>query len=134
MKKLIIMLALVAGVTTFSKAQGGGQQGTPEERAKASVERPNVAALNLTADQKTKVVAILTKQNKSQDSLRTAANGDFAAMGAKLTPISAANEAAIVALLTADQKKAYDAALATAKQTNPAATTVVIRMGGRRQQ
>ena len=46
------------------------------------------------------------------------------AMAPKMAPISAANEAAIVALLTADQKKAYDAALAAAKERNPAATGV----------
>ena len=50
MKKLIIMLALVVGVTTFSKAQGGGQQGTPAERAARTLDRPNMAAYNFTAD------------------------------------------------------------------------------------
>ncbi len=141
MKKLLIMIALVAGVATLSKAQGGGPQGTPEERAKASLERQSMAAYNFTADQKAKLTVILTRQNKSQDSLRTivmAGGADpqtaYPAMAAKLAPISAANEAAAVALLTADQKKTYDAALATAKQNNPNATTVLVGGRGRRPQ
>ena len=131
------MIALVAGVTTFSKAQGGGPQRTPEERAKMTVDGQRMAAYNFTADQKAKIVVILTKQNKSSDSLRAtmpalAADADRAArmqamqaMAPKLAPITAANEAAIVALLTPDQKKTYDAALAAAKERNPNATTVI---------
>ncbi len=141
MKKLIIMMALVAGVTTLSKAQGGGPQGTPEERAAATLARPNMDAYAFTADQKAKIVVILTRQNKSQDSLMTAltaGGGDrmaaMQAMGPKIAPIATANEAAIVALLTPDQKKTYDAALAAAKERNPNATTAIIRMGGRRPQ
>jgi hypothetical protein len=141
MKKLIIMMALVAGVITVSKAQGGGPQGTPQERAAATLERPNMAAYNFTADQKAKIVVILTNQNKSSDSLRTAAMAGgadpqtaYPAMAAKLAPISAANEAAIVALLTPDQKKTYDAALAAAKERNPNATTVFAGGRGRRPQ
>ncbi len=133
MKKLIIMMALVAGVATLSKAQGG-PQGTPEERAKTTIEGQRMAAYNFTADQKAKLTVILTRQNKSQDSLRTASNGDFQSMGPKLAPISAANEAAAVALLTADQKKTYDAALAAAKEANPNATTVLVGGRGRRPQ
>jgi protein CpxP len=141
MKKLLFVCAFVMGISAVGFAQGGGPQGTPEERAAASLERPNMAAYNFTADQKTKVLAILVKQNKSSDSLRTAATAGgadpqtaFQTLGPKLAPISAANEAAIVALLTPDQKKTYDAALATAKERNPATTTAIIRSfgGGRR--
>jgi protein CpxP len=141
MKKLLLMCAFVMGISAVSFAQGGGPQGTPEERAAASLERPNMAAYNFTADQKAKILPILVRQNKTQDSLRTAATAGGAdmqtampAMMAKMAPVSAANEAAIVALLTPDQKKTYDAALATAKQNNPNATTVLVGGRGRRPQ
>ena len=132
MKKVLLVCAFLVGLSTLSFAQGGGPQGTPEERAKMTVDGQRMTAFNFTADQKAKVVAILTKQNKSSDSLRAAnAGGDRAAMAPKLAPISAVNEAAIVALLTADQKKAYDTALAAAKERNPNATAVFTGGGGR---
>ncbi len=142
MKKLFIMIALVASVATLSNAQGGGQQGTPEERAQRTIDGQRMAAFNFTADQKPKVLAILVRQNKSTDSLRAtmpapAAGADrmaaMQAMAPKLAPISAANEAAIVALLTPDQKKTYDTALAAAKERNPNATAVFTGGGGRGQ-
>ena len=58
MKKTILLfaVALVAFVTT--RAQGGGQQRTPEERVKATMER--LAELKLDKDQTDKTTAVFT--------------------------------------------------------------------------
>jgi hypothetical protein len=137
MKKLLVIVALLVSVVSFSKAQGYGQQGTPEEQAQRSLDRPSVVALNLTADQKTKAMPILVAYNKAVADLRAkamAGGGDMQAamteIRPKMTTLADENEKLLVAMLTADQKKAYDAALATAKQNNPNATTVIIG-GGR---
>lgn len=109
MKKAFLVLALLAGSISFSNAQQGGfQQRSPEERAKFQTERIS-ERLKLTADQKTKVEAIFLSQNKSMDSLRTAAGqgGDRQAMFQKMQPIREQNDKKIVALLTDDQKKAF---------------------------
>ncbi len=131
MKKLVIVCALLISAVTFAKAQGG-QMGTPAERAQRSVDGPRLASLNLTADQKAKTLTLLTKLNTSSDSVRAAVGqgGDRQAMMAKMVAISGPAETTFVSWLTADQKKAYDAALAAAKEQNPNATGIL--MGGGR--
>jgi len=95
MKKLFLIAALVAGTASLSLAQGqGGQQRSPEERAKMMVERMKTTIPTLTADQETKLVNAMLAQSKSQDSLSTAIN------------------ARIASTLTDDQKKTYTAYLA----------------------
>jgi hypothetical protein len=141
MKRMLIICALLISAVSFTKAQGGGgggrgMQGTPEERAQATLASPTVASLNLTDDQKAKVLPILVAYNKAQTDAfakAQAAGGDFQAVQAELRTKAAESEKEVVALLTADQKKTYDAALATAKQNNPNAATVVVggRGGGR---
>ncbi|HCN83969.1 MAG TPA: hypothetical protein DIT07_10180 [Sphingobacteriaceae bacterium] len=115
---------------SFSKAQGG-PQGTPAERAAAALERPALASLSLTADQKAKTVALLTKLNTSSDSLMATANGDFQSVMPKRIALAAPYEAKFVSWLTADQKKAYDTALAAMKEQNPNATGLLGGRGGR---
>jgi len=108
MKKAFLILALFAGTVTLSQAQPGGQQRTPEERAKMQVSRlPET--LKLTADQKTKIESIFLSQAKSMDSLRTAGGGDREAMFAKLAPIRQETDKKISAILDEDQKKAFAA-------------------------
>jgi protein CpxP len=108
MKKLFIICALLISAVSITKAQGGGQMGTPEERAERSISRLP-ATLNLTADQKTKIKAIYLGQTKSFDSLRTAANGDGASMREKMMPMMTATNTKIATVLTAEQKPAFDA-------------------------
>jgi hypothetical protein len=134
MKRIVIVFALLISAVSLTKAQGGGgggrgPQGTPAERAQMTIDGPALTALNLTADQKAKTLALLTAMNKSTDSLRTAAAGDFQSMMPKMTAMSSATEAKFVSWLTADQKKAYDTALAAAKERNPNATGILA--GGR---
>ncbi|MBC7915174.1 MAG: hypothetical protein H7Y07_13735 [Pyrinomonadaceae bacterium] len=119
MKKILLMIAFIAGTISFSMAQGGG--GTPEERTQRNLDRLKTT-LSLNADQEAKIKAIMLSQNKSQDSIRAAAGegADRAAIFQKLTPVREANDKKIMALLTDDQKKAYTTYLEERRQ----------RMGG----
>jgi hypothetical protein len=128
MKKVLLIITLLVSAVSFSKAQG--PQGTPAERAAMALERPALASLNLTADQKTKTVALLTKLNTSSDSLIATANGDFQSIMPKRAALVAPYEKVFISWLTADQKKAYDTALAAAKERNPNATGI-LSGGGR---
>lgn len=98
MKKLLLMLCLVAGITSLGKAQGGGQRRSPEEQAKQLQTQ-----LKLTDDQTAKITSIMQMQNTKMDSIRTA-GGDRQAM----MPIRQAMAAKVKAVLTADQASAYD--------------------------
>lgn len=140
MKKIVLAVALLAGVVSLSKAQGGGQrqQLPPAERVTALLGNERMAAFAFTADQKAKIVPLLTKFYTSSDSLMATipADGDRMAAMQTLAPKRAAlgdpTEKAILGLLTADQKKTYDAALAAAKERNPNATAVFTGGGGGR--
>lgn len=119
MKKILLMMTLVAGTSTFSMAQGGGQQGTPEERAQRNLERIKTSAsITFTPEQESKVKAILISQSKSQDSIMAAAGAGADRMAAfqKLAPIREANDVKIKALLTDEQKKAYTTYLEARRQ------------------
>ncbi len=98
MKKLLLMLCFVAGITAVSKAQGGGQRRSPEEQAKQLQTQ-----LTLTDDQTAKITTIMKMQATKMDSVRTAGGGREA-----MTPIRQAMSAKIKAVLTADQATAYD--------------------------
>lgn len=105
MKKVFLVAALAIGVSAASFAQGGGPARTPESR----LERLKGAVTGITAEQSTKLLAIYTAQGKSQDSLRTALNGDMASYREKMQPITTTYNAKIKAVLTAEQAKAFDA-------------------------
>ena len=99
MKKLLLMLCFVAGITAVSKAQGGGgQRRSPEEQAKQLQTQ-----LKLTDDQTAKITTIYQMQATKMDSVRNA-GGDRQAM----MPIRQAASAKVKAVLTADQATAYD--------------------------
>ncbi|MXV15518.1 Spy/CpxP family protein refolding chaperone [Hufsiella ginkgonis] len=134
MKKVLFIVALLVSTASLSMAQGGGQgggrpMGTPEERAKMTIDGQRLTSLALTDDQKAKLLPLLVKANKSIDSLRaTAPQGDRDAMMAlmpKMTAFTAPAETALISWLTPEQKKAYDAALAAAKERNPNATGIL---------
>jgi hypothetical protein len=98
------------------QAQGGGggrQMGTPEERATAQVTQLTTV-LALTADQATKIKPILVKQLTDQAAAMAGMQqgGDMAAMRAANQERTTRAQAAIAAVLTAEQKTKYTAYLA----------------------
>jgi protein CpxP len=102
MKKFLFMCCFLVGITAISRAQGGGQRRSPEERAKQLQTQ-----LSLTDDQTAKVTAIFTAQNAKRDSIRTASNGDRDAMMSAMRPLMQATNDKIKAILTPDQATAY---------------------------
>jgi len=102
MKKLLMVCCFVVSIVSLSKAQGR-QRMTPAEQAKQLQTQ-----LTLNDDQTAKATAIFTAQAAKMDSIRTAANGDREAMMAAMQPMRKATTDKIKALLTDDQKKAYD--------------------------
>lgn len=107
MKKLLLMLCFIAGITSLSKAQGGGQRRSPEEQAKQLQTQ-----LKLSNDQTTKITSIMQMQSTKLDSVRTASNGDRQAMMQGMMPIRQMMSTKVKAILTADQSVAYDKMLA----------------------
>jgi len=102
MRKILLMCCLFLGIAAVSRAQGGGQRMTPEDRAKNLQTQ-----LKLTDDQTAKVLVIYKTQATKRDSIRTAANGDRDAMRAAMMPLMQSTNAQIKALLTPDQAAAY---------------------------
>ncbi|MFD2164143.1 hypothetical protein ACFSJU_17170 [Paradesertivirga mongoliensis] len=133
MKKLVLSVFLLLAMVAV-KAQGGGggqrQRLPPAERAQALFTSERFAAFAFTEDQKAKITPMLTKFYTSSDSLMATIpqDGDrmaaFQAIAPKRAALGTPVEQAIVAMLTAEQKKAYDTALAAAKERNPNATAV----------
>ena len=95
---------LVLGLTVVPElhAQGGGD---PAARLQQQVEQ-YTTQLKLTPDQVTQVKAILTKQSEDMRALFQSANGDFASVREKMTPLREATDKKIVALLTTPEQKA----------------------------
>jgi protein CpxP len=102
MKKFLLMCCFLIGITAVSRAQGGGQRMSPEDRAKQMQTQ-----LKLTDDQTTKVTAILKTQATKMDSVRTSANGDRSAMRTAMAPIRETTNTQIKAILTPEQATAY---------------------------
>ena len=97
MRKILLVCCILLGLTAVSRAQGGGQRRSPEERAKMLQTQ-----LKLTDDQTAKITAIYQTQAKSIDSLRNA-GGDRTAF----RPIMQAATDKIKAILTPDQATAW---------------------------
>jgi len=102
MKKLMLVCALALGFSAASFAQGPPRR-TPAEQ----VDQLKTQITGLTDDQSKKLLVIYEAQTKSMDSLRTAANGDRAAMMEKRAPLTAAYNAKIKAVLTPEQATAF---------------------------
>lgn len=104
MKKIILMMMLVAGMAAFANAQDTTKvKKTPEERA-AQMTKMMQKKLNLTADQTTRISAIIAD--------RATKMGDMKMKGVKggrLAKMEAAADAdkKINAILTPDQQKQY---------------------------
>jgi len=106
MKKLAIICAFMLGIVSLSKAQNR-KMPTPEERAKRNTDML-ASKLNLSDDQKTKVMAINMEQAARVDSLMKAST-DMKANRSVIKGIRQETNAKIKAVLTADQKKQYEA-------------------------
>ena len=112
MKKLFFACFFVIGVSAVTFAQGGpGGGGRPPQTPEAQLERLKTQVTGITADQETKIKAIYAAQTVRTDSLTKALGdgADRAVMREKRAPITAATNAKIKAILTADQQKAFDA-------------------------
>lgn len=104
MKKIMLALFLIAGIATLANAQDTIKtKRTPEERA-ARMGQMLQKKLNLTADQATKVNAILTEQatKTSGMKMKGVKGGGLARMEAK-----AEADKKINAILTPEQQKEY---------------------------
>lgn len=108
MKKLLMICGLLFSVITFAQAQGGGDRKmpTPEERATRSTEQLT-KKLNLSADQQTKVKAILLDQATAMVKVREEGKGDREGMMAKMKASNEESDTKINAVLNDDQKKSY---------------------------
>lgn len=129
MKKIILSVGLLAGMFAANAQGPGGTPRPPEERAKALFTNERYAAFAFTEEQKAKITPMLVKFYTSSDSLMATVPRDggmeaFQAVAPKRAALGEPVEKAILAMLTPDQKKAYDAALAAAKERNPNATAV----------
>lgn len=109
MKKISLLLTALFFAVLFVNAQPGGQQSTPEERAKRQVEQLTTA-LSLNKDQAAKVEAISLKYGKQQGELfqSMGQGGDREAMREKMTAIREAQTKEIKAILTPEQSAKYD--------------------------
>ena len=120
MKKLFVIgIMLVASVTFSAAQQGQGQRGqlsgTPEERAKAQVDRLT-PILTLTADQKTKIQDIEVDLNKQMDAKRQNVQGNREAMMALMQELNKLREEKYKPVLNADQFKKYQEDVAQRQQ------------------
>lgn len=106
MKKLLMVCCFLVSVVSLSKAQGGG--GGRMQRSPADQAKQLQTTLSLTDDQTAKITAIYTEQAAKRDSLMKAANGDRSAMRGKMMPMMMAANDKIKAVLTDDQKKAFE--------------------------
>jgi len=107
MKKLLMICGMLFGVITFAHAQGGNRGRTPEERATKSTAQLT-EKLTLTADQQTKIHDILLDQNTQMNKAREEAGDDRKGMRTKMMTLMQGNNEKIKAVLTDDQKKAYE--------------------------
>lgn len=105
MKKLLMVCCFLVSIVSLSRAQGGGgrMQRNPADQAKQLQ-----TALGLNDDQTAKITAIYTAQAAKRDSVMKAANGDRAAMRQAMMPMMMATNDKIKAVLTDDQKKAFE--------------------------
>jgi protein CpxP len=100
--------AALCSVPMMAQGGGGGMRMTPEARV-AAIDK----AVTLTDDQKTKVTALLTADQKKMMDLRAAQDPD---MRTKMTAMRADENTQIKAMLTDDQKPKYDAYVASMPQ------------------
>lgn len=114
---------LLSGMTVlfalFVSMSASAQPPAPEDMAKRETESMK-AALNLTADQLTKVEAINLKYaQKMGEMFSQGPGGDFAEMEKKMTEMEKQKRAEFEKVLTADQLKKYDAMIIEQRKNRP---------------
>jgi len=115
MKRIVMMIALVLGVTVFANAQNKVKK-TPEQRAQHQTVKLQ-KQLKLTADQSAKVKGILLARATKVDSLKQiAANGNKKALKGQRKAIAQTTNQQLKAVLNANQQKSYEALKAARKE------------------
>jgi len=115
MKLIVMMIALVLGVTVFANAQTKVKK-TPEQRAQHQTVKLQ-KQLKLTADQSAKIKVILLTRATKVDSLKQiAANGNRKAIKGKRKAIGQTTDQQLKSVLTATQQKNYEAWKAARKE------------------
>ena len=112
MKKtfLFIAIALVSVLTTRAQGGGGGQQRTPEERVKQTMER--LADLKLDKDQTEKTTAVFKEfyetRQKTMEELRAGGGApDREAMRAKMQKMNDERDEKLKKIFNEDQYKKW---------------------------
>ncbi len=105
--------AALCAVPMMAQGGGGGGRMTPEARV-AAID----TAVTLTADQKTKITAILTADQKKMADMR-ASGEDMTTLMPKIQAMRADENTQIKALLTDEQKPKFDTYLASQPQRGP---------------
>jgi len=105
MKKIFVTGIMLIAMVAFATAQGFQNQ-TPEERAKAQVERLE-KLLSLTADQKVKAEAIELEIAKERSAQMQKNQGNREAMMTAFQEINKKRDEKYKVVLTADQFKKY---------------------------
>ena len=105
MKKLFLILMLSAGTVVFANAQTKAPK-TPEQRAQHATQALT-KKLNLSADQSTKVSAIMANRAAQVDSLRAHKSTDRKANMQARKAIAFKTDADLKGVLTADQQTQY---------------------------
>ena len=100
--------AVLSAVPMMAQGGGGGMRMTPEARV-AAIDK----AVTLTDDQKTKITAMYTEDQKKMQDLMAAQDPD---MRTKMMAMRTDENTKIKALLTDDQKPKFDAYLASLPQ------------------
>jgi hypothetical protein len=107
MKKILLMITLVAGSFVFAQAQSNHAHKTPEQRAKHKTEMLQ-SKLALSTDQSAKVNAILLNQARQMDSLKTSRRDTAHRFNKQaFKAVKSATDARLKTVLTADQQATY---------------------------
>jgi protein CpxP len=111
MKKLgILFFMLVMAATSMAQGFGGGQQMTPEERAKQQTAQIK-EAVGLNADQEKKVLDLNVEQGKKQSKMfeeMQGGGGDMEGMREKMTAMREETNKKMKEILTAEQWTKYE--------------------------
>ena len=105
--------AALCSVPMMAQGGGGGGRMTPEARV-AAIDK----AVTLTDDQKTKITAIYTDDQKKMMDMRNSGE-DMQTLMPKIQAMRAEENTKIKALLTDEQKPKFDAYLAAQPQRGP---------------
>jgi Spy/CpxP family protein refolding chaperone len=107
MKKILLMITLVAGSFVFAQAQSNHAHKTPEQRAKHKTEMLQ-SKLALSTDQSAKVNAILLNQARQMDSLKVNRPDSAHKINKQaFKTVKSATDAKLNTVLTAEQQAKY---------------------------